>query len=69
MTDPLTPRRIAEIRELLADAEGHHRLSSWEEEFLESIREKLDTYGERAMLTDKQECVLNRIEQKVYANG
>ena len=67
MSDHIGPDRHAELMELLRDADACLRLSAWEEDFLCSIHEKMDTYGERAILSDKQEEVLERIEKKVYA--
>ncbi len=67
MSDIIGPERHAELMELLRDADVCSRLSSWEEDFLASIHEKLDTYGDRAILSDRQEDVLERIEKKVYS--
>ena len=59
--------RLKQLEELLSDAEACARLTDWEEEFLDSMREKVLTYGIRLNLSDKQEDVLERIESKVYA--
>ena len=67
MNDRIGPERHAELMALLRDADACSRLSAWEEDFLSSIHEKLDTYGKRAILSDRQEEVLERIEKKVYA--
>jgi hypothetical protein len=56
-----------DLKELLKDAEACARLSQWEEEFLDSMREKALLYGDTVRISDKQQEVLNRIEQKVYA--
>lgn len=56
-----------QVKELMADAETCARLSQWEEEFCDSMRTKLLTYGENITLSDKQIEVLRRIEEKVYA--
>ena len=66
MSDPIGAKRQAELMELLRDANECPRLSEWEEDFIASIQKKLDPYGERATLSDKQEAVLERIEKKVY---
>ena len=55
------------IKELAEDAKGCSRLTQWEEEFLEDMRHKVDSYGEDIELSEKQEAILHRIEAKVYA--
>ena len=59
---------IARVREVLSDAESCTRLSGWEEEFCDSMRAKVLTYGDRMTLSDAQEAALLRIEEKVYAS-
>ena len=59
--------RLKQLKELLSDAEACARLTDWEEDFLDSTREKVLTYGLRLNLSDKQEDVLSRTETKVYA--
>ena len=59
--------RLKQLKELLSDAEACARLTDWEEDFLDSMREKVLTYGLRLNLSDKQEDVLSRIETKGYA--
>lgn len=56
-----------DLKELLKDAEACARLSQWEEEFLDSMRAKVLVFGDTVRISDKQQEVLNRIEQKVYA--
>ena len=55
------------LRELLRDAESCHRLTQWEEDFLEDSRSRVEQYGLATNLSDRQEEVLRRIEEKVYA--
>ena len=59
--------RLVRLKELLSDAEACARLTQWENDFCDSMREKVLTYGLRLNLSDKQEDVLSRIENKVYA--
>ena len=59
--------RLEQLNELLSDAEACARLTQWEEDFLDSMREKVLAYGLHLNLSDKQEEVLSRIETKVYA--
>ena len=44
--------------------EGWARLSTWEENFLEDMRERLDKYGDNIRISEKQEDVLERISDK-----
>ena len=55
-----------QLRELLSDAERCARLSKWEEEFCDSMRERV-LLGSFGHLSDKQRAILDRIEAKVYA--
>jgi hypothetical protein len=54
------------LEELLADAETCARLSNWERQFLDDIRDRFAEYGTRIKLSEKQLDVLERIENKVY---
>jgi hypothetical protein len=58
--------RLEQLKEMLSDAEACARLTDWEKEFLDGMREKVLTYGLHMNLSDKQEDVLSRIEEKVY---
>jgi hypothetical protein len=58
---------VANLKELCQDAESCGRLSKFEEEFLDSMREKVLTFGDRVFLTPGQQGVLVSIERKVYA--
>ena len=56
----------SQLQELLDDADGHHRMSDWEDGFLADLRWRLAR--DPAMpLSDKQIAALRRIEAKVYA--
>lgn len=55
------------LKELLSDAEACGRLSQWEENFLDDMRERVLTYGDRVFLSERQREALTCIEQKVYA--
>lgn len=58
--------RLAQLRELLKDAESCARLSQWEEEFLDDFRTRVLQYGADVRISEAQERVLQRIEGKVY---
>ena len=67
MTDTLNPTAFKNLKELLSDAESCARLSNWEEQFLNSMRERVLQYGDRVTLSPAQQDALSRIEGKVYA--
>lgn len=55
-----TPRqRVERITDEIEGVASQYGVTSWEREFLESV-------GERATLSEKQEAVLSRIETKVF---
>lgn len=60
-------REFAELNETLKDAESCARLTNWEEEFLNSLRDRVLQYGARVQISPKQSEVLERIRAKVYA--
>ena len=59
--------RLKRLKELLSDAESCARLTQWEEEFCDDMRTRALTQGIAMNLSDAQERVLSRIEEKVYA--
>ena len=65
---PTRPDEVGEelgrVQELLADAE-HADLSDWEQDFLESLEERIDEWGERTFISIKQWEVIERIEEKL----
>ena len=58
---------IERINEILADAEGPNGmdLTDREQEFCDSMRERVEQYGRRTFISDKQMEVLDRIEAKL----
>lgn len=62
----ITDGELANLREVTADAESCGRLSDWEEEFLDSLRSRILTIGERMHMSDAQWTAFRRIEEKVY---
>jgi hypothetical protein len=58
---------LGRIKELIADADGHHRINAWEEEFLASLAEKITEWGERTYISERQWAVIERIEEKLAA--
>ncbi len=57
------------MKELLADALKYPNLSSFEEDFVRSIKDKIDQYAERTFISSKQMEVLKRIEDKIHGGG
>jgi hypothetical protein len=55
------------VVELLYDAEGTTRLSAWESEFMDSLRDRVVRYGVDTLVSEKQWAILKRIEAKLYA--
>lgn len=69
MAITISTERIAEIKELQEIVTTYpSRISEWETEFLSSTLERIDKYGEGTFLSEKQEAVLVRIEEKVYSS-
>lgn len=64
--DILDDDELARIREILSDAESSPRLSDWETEFCDSIRDRITEYGARARISAKQWDVIDRIEARLY---
>jgi hypothetical protein len=62
----LTDKQLAQLGELLSDAEACARLSQWETEFCASMQERLSVYKAETRVSDAQWNVLHRIEGKVY---
>ena len=63
----LDDKELAELREILRDAESCARLSQWEEEFADDMRNRVLLYGAETRVSDAQWKVIRRIERKVYA--
>jgi len=60
---------IAWMKELLADAMKYPNLSGFEEDFVRSIKDKIDQYAERTFISPKQMEILKRIEDKIHGGG
>lgn len=52
-----------DFESLLREAESNAR-GSWEENFVDDLRDKFDEYGDNMYLSDKQEEVLHRIADR-----
>jgi hypothetical protein len=64
---PLDQKQHAWIDELLKDAEASTRLSDWEQQFMDDLRQRRALYGVAGLrLSDRQMNTLRRIEQKLY---
>lgn len=61
---------IKELEEVIELSDTYKdRLTPWEYDFLSSISSRLETYGVKTFLSEKQLEVLERISKKVYAIG
>lgn len=60
-------RQYRELVELLSDAQDCHRLTQWEQEFIDSMQQRVDAMGNRIQISTKQDEILNRIKVIVYA--
>lgn len=58
--------KLDAVLELLHDAIDHHRLSAWEDEFVASLLERLEQYGSKTFISEKQWAILDRLEEKIY---
>lgn len=63
----LDGQAFAELQELLDDAASCSRLSNWEQEFLDSMRDRVERYGVNVLVSDKQWAVIERIQAKIYS--
>jgi hypothetical protein len=55
------------VREILHDAElNSERLTEWEQEFAEDMRERVRRYGDVTHVSAHQMEIINRIERKIY---
>ncbi len=54
------------VMELLDNAETATRLSDWEQEFCNSLRDRVLQYKERTRISPKQWAIIERIETKLY---
>ena len=64
--DVLSGSELAQIKEICADAKFAGALNDWETEFIDSIRDRVKDYGDKARISEKQWEVLERIEAKLY---
>ena len=54
------------LQEILNDAESTSRLTSWEQDFIDDLRDRVLTYGKRTRVSPKQQEIIDRIEKKLY---
>jgi hypothetical protein len=66
-SNKMEDKEYADFKELLADAETCARLTSYEENFIASMKDKDLRWGKRLDLTPRQQDVLEDIRRKVYA--
>lgn len=64
--DELTADELADIEDMLRKAEIYFdKLTEWEDEFLDTIRSRIEQYGERTHLSAKQMEIVERIQHKL----
>ena len=49
----------------LSRGSGAQKLSSWETDFMDSISERAEEFGQDIFMSDKQWAVIERIEKKL----
>lgn len=67
MSEQVDAAQHKRLVEIAKDAESCSRLSKFEEQFLDTLRENLLKYGKKIYMSEKQWEVIERIEGKVYA--
>ena len=64
--DELTSEELADIKSMLQDVDIFgDKLTAWEQEFCDSIAEKIEQYGERTFLNARQMEIVDRIQRKL----
>ena len=63
----LSDKEYAELKELLNDAKWCARLTPFESSFVSSVQAKVEEYGRRVLISERQQMVLEQIQQRVYA--
>jgi hypothetical protein len=61
---PLPPDEVKSLRDFLASALGHSRLTWYEEGFLNSMKQRL--YRPTIWLSDKEQVILQQIKDKLH---
>lgn len=64
--DELDDEELSRIEEILRDAETSTQLTPWEDEFCDSLRDRVAIYGARTRISDKQMEIIDRIERKLW---
>ena len=64
--DILSEDELARLREILSDAEHSARLSDWEMNFCDDLRDRVLDYAERTRVSARQWEVIERIEGRLY---
>lgn len=65
--DELDADDLKRITEILRDAqENSEELTGWEEEFVADILERVEQYGKRTRISEKQMEIIDRIGNKLY---
>lgn len=64
--DELTSEELDDIQSMLRDVEAPgDKLTDWEQEFCASIADKIEQYGERTHLSERQMEIVDRIQRKL----
>ena len=66
----ITEDHRKELDALLAKCLEHDdKLSEWEQSFVNDFVERLEKWGEKLNVSDKQQCVFDRIAAKLEKEG
>lgn len=63
----MTQQQLKDFYELCELAEAHSdRVNDWEANFLTSVKERVDKYGEDTQMSERQLETIEKISRKVY---
>jgi DNA phosphorothioation-dependent restriction protein DptG len=66
----ITEEHYQELDKLLkACVDNEEHLSDWENNFVNEWCDKLDTYGTSVRISDKQQVIFDRMEEKLSKKG
>ena len=65
----LSKNELKKLKEILDDAAEYRDLTDFEKGFVASLRLKLNEYGEQWTITERQQEIIDQIEQKIYRIG
>lgn len=64
--DELTSDELEDIEDMLRDVDMYgDKLTDWEQEFCASIADKIERFGKRTFLSERQMEIVDRIQKKL----